>query len=124
MNIGYLITRSACYYKDRTAFIIDGKAISFCDLNFRVNKLANALISLGLNKGDRVGLLFHNSLAYLESHLALYKAGLVWVRLNARLAPSEMKRMLEDSGTTVLINGPEFNETIGVLPSIGVSVMF
>jgi len=111
VNVGYLITRSSHYFPDCTAFVIDGQAISYRNLNRRINKLANALLSLGLKKGDRVGLLFHNSLAYLESHMALYKAGLVWVRLNARLAPMEIKGMIEDSGAMALIHGPEFLET-------------
>lgn len=111
MNVGYLITRSSHYFGDRTAFVIDGQAISYRNLNRRINKLANALLSLGLKKGDRVGLLFHNCLGYLESYLALYKAGLIWVRLNARLAPSEIRGMIENSGALALIHGPEFVET-------------
>lgn len=110
MNAGYLMTRSAYYFPDRIAFVIDGQSISYRDLNRRINKLANGLLSLGLKKGDRVGLLFQNSLAYLESYLALYKAGLVWVRLNARLSPLEIKKMMEDSGALALIHGPEFSE--------------
>jgi acyl-CoA synthetase (AMP-forming)/AMP-acid ligase II len=117
MNVGYLITRSSYYFPDRIAFVIDGQSISYRELNERINKLANALLSLGIKKGDRVGLLFHNSLAYLESYLALYKAGLVWVRLNARLHPSEIKGMLEDSGAQVLIHGPEFVESIEKISS-------
>lgn len=111
MNVGYLMTRSSRYFKDHTAFVIDGEPISFLNLNRRVNKLANALISLGLKKGDRVGLLFQNSLAYLETHLALYKAGLVWVRLNSRLTPLELKETIEDSKALALVNGPQFAET-------------
>jgi long-chain acyl-CoA synthetase len=75
MNAGYLIARSARYFPNQTAFVIAGTAITYRDLNRRVNKLANGLLSLDLKKGDRVGLLFHNSLAYLESYLALYKSG-------------------------------------------------
>ena len=112
MNAGYLITRSARYFPNRIAFVIAGREITYRELNRRVNRLANGLLSLDLKKGDRVGLLFHNSLAYLESYLALYKSGLVWVRLNARLHPSEIKRMIEDSGARVLIHGPEFAETV------------
>ena len=111
MNVGYLLSRSARYFPDRTAVIIDGQEMSYYELNCRVNKLSNALLSLGLKKGDRVGLLFHNSFPYLESYLALYKAGLVWVRLNARLTSSELKGMVEDSGAVALIHGPEFVET-------------
>jgi len=111
MNAGYLITRGASYFPDRIAFVIDGQAITYRELNSRVNRLANGLLSLGLTKGDRVGLLFHNSLAYLESYLALYKAGLVWVRLNSRLLASELQGMMEDSQALVLIHGSEFGET-------------
>ncbi len=112
MNAGYLITRSAHFFPERAAFVIDGQPIRYLDLNRRINKLANALLSLGLKKGDRVGLLFHNSLAYLESYFALYKSGLIWVRLNARLHPSEIHGMIEDSGAQVLIHGPEFAESV------------
>ncbi len=110
MNAGYILTRSAHYYPHRNAFVIAGRAVTYLELNRRVNRLANGLLSLGLNKGDRVGLLFHNSWAYLESYLALYKTGLVWVRLNSRLHPSEIKRMWDDSGARVLIHGPGFLE--------------
>jgi len=43
MNAGYLLTRSAHYYPDRTAFVIDGRPITYRALNRRVNQLANAL---------------------------------------------------------------------------------
>jgi acyl-CoA synthetase (AMP-forming)/AMP-acid ligase II len=117
MNVGYLITRSAYHFPNRIAFVIDGQPISFQDLNRRINKLANALLYLGLKKSDRVGLLFNNSLAYLESYLALYKAGLVWVRLNSRLHPSEIKGMIQDSGALALIHGPQFGETVEKISS-------
>ncbi len=61
MNVGYLITRGSQYFPDRTAFVIDGQAVSYRNLNRRINRLANALLSLGLKKADRVALLFHNS---------------------------------------------------------------
>lgn len=117
MNAGYVITRSARYFGDRTAFVIDGQPISYRELNRRVNQLANALLGLGLKKGDRVGLLFHNSFGYLESYLALYKAGLVWVRLNARLAAFEQNGMLDDSGAVAIIHGPEFGPVVEKISS-------
>jgi acyl-CoA synthetase (AMP-forming)/AMP-acid ligase II len=110
MNAGYLLTRSAHYFGDRKAFVIDDSSATYRQLNQRVNRLANGLLSLGLKKGDRVGLLFNNCMEYLESYLALYKGGLVWVRLNPRLSDKELKRMIQDSGAKVLIIGPEFEK--------------
>lgn len=120
MNTGYLVTRSARYFPERTAFVLDDRPITFRGLNARVNRLANALVSLGLAKGDRVALLFQNSLAYLEAHLAVYKAGLVWVRLNSRLTPAELKGMMDDSGARALLHGPGFLETAEMITSGGV----
>jgi long-chain acyl-CoA synthetase len=110
MNAGYLLTRSAHYFGDRKAFVIDDSSATYRQLNQRVNRLANGLLSLGLKKGDRVGLLFNNCMEYLESYLALYKIGLVWVRLNPRLSAKELKRMIQDSGAKVLIIGLEFEK--------------
>lgn len=120
MNTGYLLTRSARYFPERTAFVMDDQPVSFRELNARVNRLANAMLSLGLTKGDRVALLFQNSPAYLEAHLAVYKAGLVWVRLNSRLTPVELKGMMDDSGAKALLHGPEFLETAEKIASVGV----
>jgi len=110
MNAGYLLTRSSHYFGDRKAFVIGDSSATYRQLNQRVNRLANGLFSLGLKKGDRVGLLFNNCMEYLESYFALYKSGLVWVRLNPRLSANELGRMLRDSGAKVLIRGPEFEK--------------
>ena len=111
MNVGYMLTRSAVAFPDKEALVIGDHRLTFSQLNQRVNRLANALLAQGLKKGDRVGLLFFNSLGYLESFLALYKAGLVWVRLNYRLGESELGNMMADSQAVALIHGPEFNDT-------------
>ncbi len=111
MNTGYILTRSARYFSDRTAFVFDERTYSFGELNRRVNRLANALRGMGLEKGDRVGILFHNCPSYLEAYLGLYKSGLVWVRLNPRLSPQEILDTLEDAEAKALIYGPQFEET-------------
>jgi acyl-CoA synthetase (AMP-forming)/AMP-acid ligase II len=108
MNIGYILERTAKNFPDREGLVVGGRRLTFKELNERVNQLANALLAQGLKKGDRVGLLFYNSLAYFESYLALYKAGLIWVRLNYRLSISELTNMMEDSQASAIMHGPEF----------------
>lgn len=110
MNIGYILERTAKNFPDREGLVVGGRRLTFKELNERVNQLANALLAQGIKKGDRVGLLFYNSLAYFESYLALYKAGLIWVRLNYRLSISELKNMMEDSQASAIIHGPEFGQ--------------
>jgi acyl-CoA synthetase (AMP-forming)/AMP-acid ligase II len=110
MNIGYILKRTANNFPDREGLVVGGRRLTFKEMDERVNRLANALLAQGLRKGDRVGLLFYNSLPYFESYLALYKAGLIWVRLNYRLSISELTNMMEDSQASALIHGPEFGE--------------
>ncbi|HUV59677.1 MAG TPA: AMP-binding protein [Desulfatiglandales bacterium] len=110
MNVGHILTRTAKNFPDREGLVVDGQRLTFKEINERVNQLANSLLGQGLNKGDRVGLLFYNSLAYFESYLALYKAGLVWVRLNYRLSVSELTNMMLDSQASAILHGPEFGK--------------
>ena len=51
----------------------------------RAHRLANALLGLGLAKGDRVALLAYNCIEWMEMYAALAKAGLVGVPINFRL---------------------------------------
>jgi len=86
--------------------------LTYRELNERVNQLSNALISLGLQKGDRVAILSKNRPQIIESIYACYKAGLVTVPLNARLAIPEVAYMLNNSESAALILGEEFAESI------------
>ena len=110
MNVGYILTRTSKNFPGREGLVVDGRRLTFKEINERVNQLANSLLAQGLKKGDRVGLLFYNSLAYFESYLALYKAGLVWVRLNYRLSVSELTNMMRDAQASAIIHGLEFGK--------------
>ena len=55
MNVGELLTNSATQYPDKTAIIFRDQPTTYAELNQRANQVANALIGLGVQKGDRVG---------------------------------------------------------------------
>ncbi len=112
MNVGQEITRSARRFSDRVA-IIDielGRQFTYAELNARVNRLANALLDLGIRKGDRVALLQWNRHHVIESMYALAKIGAIRVPINVRLTPKDHVFLLNDSGACALILGPEFIE--------------
>jgi fatty-acyl-CoA synthase len=66
------------------------RALTYAQWNERASRLANALLGLGLVKGDRVALLAFNTLEWLEIYAALARAGLVAVPINFRLASPEI----------------------------------
>jgi acyl-CoA synthetase (AMP-forming)/AMP-acid ligase II len=112
MNVGEQFRRCALWYSERVALVCEGVNLTYWELNERVNQLSNALISLGLQKGDRVAILSKNRSQIIESIYACYKAGLVTVPLNARLAIPEVAYMLNNSESTALILGEEFAESM------------
>ena len=105
MNQGRFISRNARYFPDQPAIIFDDRVTSFRELDERSNRLANALLGLGLRKGDRVAFQMSNRPAIVELEVALYKAGLVRVPLNARLAPAEVVDVIGNGDPRVFLVG-------------------
>lgn len=87
------------------AAVIEGElSLSYAQLANRINKLANALRALDVQKGSRVAYLGNNHSAFLETLFACGGIGAIFVPLNTRLTPRELNYALVDSGSTVLIN--------------------
>jgi long-chain acyl-CoA synthetase len=71
----------------------------------RCRRLAGALRGLGLEEGDRVGIVSPNCHRYLEVYQAVPGAGMVLVPLNQRHTDAELRYALEDAGARVLFAG-------------------
>ncbi len=82
MNIGSLLTRHARYRPDHTAVVFNERRLSFSEFNLRVNRLANALLDLGISKGDKIATILPNCLELLEVYWAVAKIGAVVVPLS------------------------------------------
>ncbi|TFZ03491.1 acyl-CoA synthetase [Ramlibacter rhizophilus] len=107
MNIGRYISRSARFWPQRPAILFRDRAISYRELDSRSTRLAQALLRLGLQRGDRVAVVSPNRPEIVELECALYKAGLVKVALNARLAPTELADALGNAEPAAILAGPE-----------------
>ena len=118
-NIGHLLAKRASLNPEMEAVVDVGtsRRFTYAEVNARCNQTANALITLGVSKGDRVALLQMNSVEFFETYLAIAKIGAVCVPLNWRLVADELEFILKDSKTSVLIFGQEFIETVSDLQS-------
>ena len=94
------------------ALVYKDTRMTFKELDQRVNRLAHGILHLGIRKGERVGMLLHNSCEFIEIDFALSKTGIVRVPLNARLTDKDHEYMLNDSGANTLIFGEDFTETV------------
>jgi acyl-CoA synthetase (AMP-forming)/AMP-acid ligase II len=112
MNIGSLITRHARYRPNHLAVVADGQRLTYGEFNRRVNRLANALVGLGLGKGDKVGMILPNCLELLETYWAVAKIGAVVVPLSPLLRGKALTTLLQDSDTGLVITSVAFVETL------------
>ena len=108
MNIGHLLTRAARRYPDRAAWLQEERVVSFPEAEDRVNRLANALLALGGQPGDRVGMLLPNCYQGLETILAPMKVGMCVVPMNVRLHSAEHQYLLSNSGAFAIVYAQEF----------------
>jgi len=82
LNVGQIVAAHARLQPDKIGARDSKRALTFAQWNERSNCLANALLGLGLVKGDRVAVLAYNCIEWLEIYVALAKAGLVAVPIN------------------------------------------
>lgn len=91
------------------------RAISWRDFDRRANRFANLLLSRGLERGTKVGILLMNCLEWLPLYFGILKAGCVAVPLNFRYSSEEIKYCLELADVEVLVFGPEFVERMDTI---------
>jgi non-ribosomal peptide synthetase component E (peptide arylation enzyme) len=95
--MGEFLRRNADRFPDRTAVVYGDRRYTYREFNTRVNRLANALLTLGLKKGQRVGIFAHNSDRCVEAALAVAKIGCVFIPVNFRLVGHEVEYILNFS---------------------------
>ena len=87
-----------------TAVSIDGvDALTYEQLRARRNRFVTVLRDRGVTQGDRVGMVLLNSLDCLPLYFAVARIGAIAVRVNFRLASSELEYILRDSGCRVVV---------------------
>ncbi len=79
------------------------RELSFASWHERATRLANGLLGLGLEKGDRVALLAYNCVEWMEIYAALARAGLVAVPINFRLTAPEIAYIAQHSEARAFI---------------------
>ena len=102
--LGDLVDSHAESIPDADAIRYLDRDISYRELNELSNRLANALVELGVGKGDVVGLLMPNIPQYVTTIIALSKIGAIGTGISPVLAPAEIAYQLEDAGVSVLIS--------------------
>jgi acyl-CoA synthetase (AMP-forming)/AMP-acid ligase II len=103
LYFGEIVAMNAYLSPDKVGARDLTRSLTFRGWNDRSCKLANALVGLGLEKGDRIAVLAYNCLEWMEIYAAVAKAGLVVVPINFRLIGSEVRYIVENSEAKAVI---------------------
>jgi acyl-CoA synthetase (AMP-forming)/AMP-acid ligase II len=112
MSIGNIVSRNAINYPNKEALVFEDLRYTWSQLNERVNRLANSLLSLGLKKGEKVALLSENVPAMVEANYALAKIGVVYFPVKTRLFPADISYLIDLSDAGVLIFHRDFSPIV------------
>jgi len=112
MNTTEFLTIATAICPDKNAIVFEAKRYSFSQLNERVNRLANALLKLGVQKGDRVAMLQVNTNQCVEVYFAVAKTGAIYVPLNFRAKGNELVYMLNSSEAGTLFIGERYIDLV------------
>ncbi|WP_174733060.1 class I adenylate-forming enzyme family protein [Mesobacillus harenae] len=112
MNLFDGLEKNARNNQEKTAIIFNEKEYSYKEYNEQVNRIANALISHGIERGDKVALMMKNSDQFCFVYYGILKAGGVAVPVNFRLTAKETSYILDDSDSVIVFADEDLAETV------------
>ena len=129
MNLKLMLEQTAKRYGGKTAVAMGDSRLSYAQLDEASNKVANALIGMGVGKGDRVAMLLPNSPEFATTYFGVVKIGGIAVLLDTKYKLPELASLFNDSQPKVLVTEspllkpiapslPEFN-SIGRVIEVG-----
>jgi len=107
MDVAKTLESLAKTFSDKPAVIFRGKPITSQQLKDYSFKLANALINLGIKKGDKIAIYLPNSPEYIYSYLAIWCVGATSVPLDFMLTEDELLSCITHSEAKILIAKPK-----------------
>ena len=116
MNLKVMLEETVKRYAEKTAIVFGERWISYAEVDEASNKVANALIKMGVEKGDRVATLLSNSPEFVAIYFGTIKAGGIAVPLDVGYKVTELASLFGNCQPTVLVAESEL--LAPVLPAL------
>lgn len=116
-NLADLFENIVDAVEDRDALYVEGRTLTYRELDQRANQLAHHFTSAGIGAGDHVGCHMMNGAEYLETMLALLKIRAVPINVNYRYVRDELRYLYDNADLVGLVYDTEFADRVAaVLP--------
>jgi fatty-acyl-CoA synthase len=112
-TIGDLFDQIAARFPANEALVCrqQGLRYTYAQLKAEVDRLAGALIALGLRKGERIGIWAPNRAEWAITQFATAKIGAILVNINPAYRLTELEYALNQSGCTALVTAAQFRSS-------------
>ncbi|RJP54821.1 MAG: long-chain fatty acid--CoA ligase [Anaerolineaceae bacterium] len=108
----HFLEDAARKYPDRACTIFKGAVITYKEMNEITDRIAAALVDMGVQKGDRVGIFMPNTPQFVMTYYGILKAGAAVVATNPLYTPPEIEHQASDAGIEYMFVMTNFYETI------------
>lgn len=110
--IADIIREQARRFPNRIALRFEGRDFTYADIEARSNRAAQAFLSFGLGRGDRIAWIARNVATFWDALFGASKIGAVMTPINWRLAPAEITAILHDSSAKILVGERMFLDAL------------
>ena len=117
MNTSNFVSIPASMFEEQEILVFENTRLTYGQLWENIQRLANALRDLGIERGDTVAVLQTNSHRYVEAYYAAAHLGAVFLPVNYRAKLPELEYMLSTANTKVLIVGDRYLDLVAPLRS-------
>lgn len=111
-NFASILYQSAEKFPDKVALITEEATLTYSQLAARTNQAGNLFKAEGIEKGDRVAILFSNNFRYFEIVFGLMAIGAVPVPINAKQPSPIIEYIIKDSGSKILVFTEDLYEKV------------
>jgi long-chain acyl-CoA synthetase len=118
MNLKLMLEKTAREVPQQTAIVLGSRKVSYRELDETSNRIANALISLGIKKGDHIAILMSRTPEWVINCFGVLAAGAAAVLLDSGAKAPELEPQLRESDSRILITEERFSPMLSsVLPN-------
>ncbi len=113
LNLSLMLQKAADRYQEKAVIVCGNRRLSYADLDKASNRVANALIGMGVKKGDRIAMLLENSPEFVIIYFGIVKTGAIAVPLDVKYKVAELTSLFNDCLPSVLVTE---SPTLDTLP--------
>ena len=107
-----MLEKTANQYGGKTAIVMGDRRVSYAELDAASNKVANALIKMGVSKGDHVAMMLPNSPEFASIYFGIIKAGSIAVPLDVRYKVNELASLFSSCKPKMIFTESPFLEPL------------